>query len=232
MGFNKGKPKLPQGYLEEIQNKQTLNFKFSFTDFELGSIEKGIIKDFSNYYFNQNHFLKVNESLFASIKILSNENYKSAIINHSVEKTMHFKILDKPESIERIERILRGYNKSESTIEQWKESKYIEFGVQEERFIGIIIDYNIISILYVDPNHLTFPNNRFDINMKLSYTVPSFYTKNSTSTFINNQNGSTKSHEEDKLDYCKIAFLQNESGEMSDVELANFLREQYGGKNE
>lgn len=231
MAFNSKKPKISSDFTKEIEIKQTTNFKFSFTDFELGSIEKGIIKDFSNYYFDQNHFLKVNESLFLAIKIISNENYKSAIIDHSLERTMHFKILNRPESIERVEKILLAYNKSESAIEQWKDSQYLEFGVKEERFIGIIIDYNIISILYVDPNHLTFPNTRFDINAKLSYTVPSFYTKDSTTTFINQQNN-YKKEDNEKLELCKIAFLQNQSGEMSDAELEKYLIENYGGKNE
>lgn len=231
MAFNSKKPKISSDFTKEIEIKQTTNFKFSFTDFELGSIEKGIIKDFSNYYFDQNHFLKVNESLFSAIKIISNENYKSAIINHSLERTMHFKILNRPESIDRVEKILLAYNKSESAIEQWKDSRYLEFGVKEERFIGIIIDYNIISILYVDPNHLTFPNTRFDINAKLNYTVPSFYTKDSTTTFINQQNN-YKKEDNEKLELCKIAFLQNQSGEMSDAELEKYLIENYGGKNE
>ena len=231
MAFNSKKPKISSDFTKEIEIKQTTNFKFSFTDFELGSIEKGIIKDFSNYYFDQNHFLKVNESLFSAIKIISNENYKSAIINHSLERTMHFKILNRPESIDRVEKILLAYNKSESAIEQWKDSRYLEFGVKEERFIGIIIDYNIISILYVDPNHLTFPNTRFDISAKLNYTVPSFYTKDSTTTFINQQNN-YKKEDNEKLELCKIAFLQNQSGEMSDAELEKYLIENYGGKNE
>lgn len=232
MNFNSKKPKVSSDITKEIELKKTTNFKFSFTDFELGSIEKGIVKDFSNYYLDQNHFLKVNESLFSSMKILSNENYKSAIINHSIERTMHFKILNRPESIERVENILKGYGKSNSAIEQWKDSQYVEFGVQEERFIGIIIDYNTISILYADPNHLTFPDDRFDNNTKLSFTVPSFYTKDSTSTFINKYSNYDKDKDFDKLEFCKIAFLQNQCGEMSDVELDKYLKEYYGGKNE
>ena len=233
MGKNEKKPKISQDFYKELEEKQTTNYTFSFTDFELGSIERGIIKDFSDYYSDQYHFLKVNESLFSAIRILSKENYKSTIINHSLEKTMHFKILDRPESIERVEKILtEGYHKSKTAIEQWKDNKYVEFGVQEERFIGIILDYNIISILYVDPNHLTFPNNKFDLNLKMSYTVPSLYPKDSTSTFINKNNGYNKNIDIDKLDYCKIAFIQNQSGDINDEELEKYLIKYYGGKNE
>ena len=232
MKSNSKNPKVSTDFAKEIEKRQTTNFKFSFTDFELGSIEKGIIKDFSNYYSDQNHFLKVNESLFAAIKILSNENYKSAIIEHNLERTMHFKILNRPESIERVEQILTGYNKSKTVLEQWRDSQYVEFGVKEERFIGILIDFNIISILYVDPNHLTFPDDRFDNNMKLSFTVPSFYKKDSTSTFINQYSSFDEKNDLEKLEYCKIAFLQNQDGQISDIELDQYLKRYYGGKNE
>ena len=66
----------------------------------------------------------------------------------------------------------------------------------------------------------------------MSYTVPSLYPKDSTSTFINKNNGYNKNIDIDKLDYCKIAFIQNQSGDINDEELEKYLIKYYGGKNE
>lgn len=219
----------------EIEKKKNTKFTFSFNDFELNSLESGKIRDFNNNYEGIKHFLRVNGCLFDALKLLSNETYKTTIIEHKLERIMHFKLLDRPESVQKINNILiNGYDKSENTIKQWEDSKYVEFGyTDEERFIGIIIDYNIISILYVDPNHLTFPNKNFDIDRKLNYTTPGLFSKKSTSTIDLNKDMENSAEIIKDKDYKKeeyeMAILENINGKMTDTEMAEFCREVYKG---
>ena len=233
------KPKQLNELDAEIEKKKNTQYTFSFNDFELDSLETGKIRGFNNNYEGIKHFLRVNGCLFEALKILSKETFKTTIIERKLERIMHFKLLEREESIKKINNILiNGYNKSENTIKQWEDSKYVEFGyTDEERFIGIIIDYNIISILYVDPNHLTFPDTRFDLDRKLNFTTPGLFSKKSTSTIDFNKTMETTAEAIKNRDYKKegyeMAIEENINGKMTDSEMAEFCREIYRGeKNE
>ena len=195
-------------------------------------IENAKIEDFKN----QEHFLKVNQYMFEAMGILSKENYKSAFIERKLERTMHCKLLEKEESVDRIQNILiDGYNMSENVIKQWSDSKYIEFGItNEERFIGILLDYNIISILYIDPYHLTFPNHNFDIPLKMSYTTPSFLTRNSTTatSIKNGINDNYYNNTFNIIEMTKMFIEDYNNGKVSDEYMYMFLKEIYGGKKD
>lgn len=237
MSKKNNKPQIAQEINSKIQEQQKKNFTFSFNYFEFDSLQSGVIKEFNNNFINQEHFLKVNRCLFEAMKYLSNESYKSAIIDRKLKKTMHCKLLDKEDSVDRIQSILiDGYNKSENIIKQWDDSKYIEFGItDEERFIGILLDYNIISILYMDPNHLTFPNHRFDIPLKMSYTTPSFLTRKSTTAIglqIGINNASYDEDYETTIELSKMLIEDYIEGKVSDDYMYNFLIEIYGGKKD
>ena len=231
------KAQIAQEISSKIQEQQTKNFTFSFNYFEFDSLKSGEIKEFNNNFRDQGHFLKVNRCLYEAMKYLSNESYKSAIIDRKLENTMHCKVLDREESIDRIQSILiEGYDKSENLINQWEESKYIEFGItDEERFIAILIDYNIISILYMDPNHLTFPNYKFDIPLKMSYTTPSFLTRSST-TKVGLQIGlnNISDYEEyyNTIEMTKDLIKEYNEGKVQDDDIYEFLKEIYGGKRD
>lgn len=160
----------------ENLNKNT-SFTFSFKYFETKS---KLSKDklFNSNYSSIPHFLKTNSDLIQAMKIVSMETYKSTIIDRKLENVMHFKVLEREASRERITEILVDvYGKSKSAVEELKEgSQFVEFGMTDGcRYIGVIIDYHIIEILYLDPNHLTFANSSFNIPNKMSYTVPSIY---------------------------------------------------------
>mgnify|MGYP003298747521 CR=1 FL=1 len=106
---------------------------------------------------------------------------------------IHFKILEREESKNRITEILvEVYGKSPKAVEELKEgSQFVEFGMTDGcRYIGVIIDYHIIEILYLDPNHLTFVNYKFNIPSKMSYTVPSMYNLKSDKYLNSNTSNS------------------------------------------
>lgn len=160
----------------EEQNKNTF-YTFGFRYFETDS-KSSPEKVFNSNYSSLIHFLKTNSDLISAMKIISSETYKSTIIDNKLKDVMHFKILDRENSKDRITEILvEVYGKSPTAVEELKEgSQFVEFGMSDGcRYIGVIIDYHIIEILYLDPNHLTFVNYKFNIQNKMSYTVPSIY---------------------------------------------------------
>lgn len=162
----------------EKENK-TKNYLFRFDNFEIQSgIDKKIT--FNNQYMSLLHFLKVNADLVESLKILSQHCYNNTLINGELKKSMHFKILDRDDTIQRIIKIMNTiYNKN--IVDQYSEgSLFIEFGrIDDCRYIGVLIDYHIINLLYIDAHHLTCKDEKFDINRKMSYTYPSLLTVNS-----------------------------------------------------
>ena len=160
----------------EEENKNTF-YTFGFKYFEKNSTTS-LEKTFNNNYSSLIHFLKTNSDFITAMKNLSNESYKTTIIDSKLNKTMHFKILEREESRERITEILVDvYGNSKKAVEELKEgSQFVEFGLTGGcRYIGVIIDYHIIEMLYLDPNHLTFVDYKFDVSSKMSYTVPPIY---------------------------------------------------------
>lgn len=166
-----------QDLLKLIEEKKDTKYTFGFRYFETTSkVSKKIV--FNNYYSSHSHFLKSNSDLLESMRIISDETYKSTIIDKKLKRVMHFKQLDNDSARERITNILIDvYDKKEALIKELKEgSEFVEFGMTDGcRYIGVIIDYHVIELLYIDPNHLTFGDSRFNIPKKMSYTVQPFY---------------------------------------------------------
>ena len=176
----------------EEQNKNTF-YTFGFRYFETDS-KLSSEKVFNSNYSSIIHFLKTNSDLISAMKLISSETYKTTIIDNKLKDVMHFKILEREESKNRITEILvEVYGKSPKAVEELKEgSQFVEFGMTDGcRYIGVIIDYHIIEILYLDPNHLTFVNYKFNIPNKMSYTVPSMYNLKSDK-YLNSNTSSFK----------------------------------------
>ena len=176
----------------EEQNKNnyyTFGFRYFETDSKLSRE-----KIFNSNYSSVIHFLKTNSDLISAMKLISSETYKTTIIDNKLKDVMHFKILEREDSKNRITEILVDvYGKSSSSVEELKEgSQFVEFGMTDGcRYIGVIIDYHIIEILYLDPNHLTFVNYKFNIPNKMSYTIPSMYNLKSDK-YLNSNTSSFK----------------------------------------
>lgn len=233
MAANNKSVKTSQNIIDlEQQNKNT-NFTFSFRYFEPDS-RYSADKEFNSNYSSIPHFLKTNSDLIQAMKTVSSETYKTTIIDKKLENVMHFKILERESSRERITEILVDvYGKSQNAIEELKEgSNFLEFGMTDGcRYIGILIDYHIIELLYLDPNHLTFADYKFDIPSKMSYTTPSIYDLKSekyinskTSSFdfevdvnneINSQYQVLKTYELEKK-YEKLDMLKMIASELYD----------------
>ena len=176
----------------EEQNKNTF-YTFGFRYFETDS-KLSSEKVFNSNYSSIIHFLKTNSDLISAMKLISSETYKTTIIDNKLKDVMHFKILEREESKNRITEILvEVYGKSPKAVEELNEGRqFVEFGMTDGcRYIGIIIDYHIIEILYLDPNHLTFVNYKFNIPNKMSYTVPSMYNLKSDK-YLNSNTSSFK----------------------------------------
>ena len=174
----------------EEKNKNTL-YTFGFKYFEKDS-KVSLEKKFNNNYSSITHFLKTNSDFINAVKEISNETYKSTIIENKLNKRMHFKILEREESRNRITEILvEVYEKNVKVVEELKEgSQFVEFGMTKGcRYIGVIIDYHIIELLYFDPNHLTFADYEFNVSSKMSYTVPSIYDLKSEKHFDSDATG-------------------------------------------
>lgn len=176
----------------EEQNKNTF-YTFGFRYFETDS-KLSSEKVFNSNYSSIIHFLKTNSDLISAMKLISSETYKTTIIDNKLKDVMHFKILEREESKNRITEILvEVYGKTSKAVEELKEgSQFVEFGMTDGcRYIGVIIDYHIIELLYLDPNHLTFINYKFNIPSKMSYTVPSMYNLKSDK-YLNSNTSSFK----------------------------------------
>lgn len=161
---------------KEKEYKQT-NYSFRFDNFKTQSeVNKSLI--FNSNYRSQEHFDKINSELFYLLQILSRKNYNNTIVQNDLKKIMHFKLLTKEDSIKRITEIIEKVygGKTDYPKELEEGSSFLEFGIaSDSRFIAVLLDYHIISLLYPDPNHLTFPNYKFNIREKMSYSFSSPY---------------------------------------------------------
>lgn len=197
---------------EELLKSKEKNYTFSFQRFKkISNISDKIV--FNNNFRSVVHFIKTNSDLFAAMELLSRENYNSTIVQKKLEKVMHFKELTEDDSIKRIREILTNvFSENEELVKQLENGRYIEFGMTDEcRFVAILIDYSIINMLYLDPNHLTFPNYNFDVPIKMSYTTPCIY--NSKSDKILNYKTSSLPYDFNENDFLKINSLSEKERE-------------------
>jgi len=149
-------------------------FSISFSYFQPNSIKFG---NFTNYY---------NTNLECVFKILSMECYNTTFIDSSFKKKVHIKELKRENTIQYICQILeKGYGLN---IEQLRESNFIECGISiGARFIGILRDYNVIEVLFFDPNHLICENTNFSTKTKLTYDKPCLLEKHVNTKEFNNE---------------------------------------------
>src|SRR5699024_7818888 len=104
----------------EEQNKNTF-YTFGFRYFETDS-KLSSEKVFNSNYSSIIHFLKTNSDLISAMKLISSETYKTTIIDNKLKDVMHFKILEREESKNRITEILvEVYGKTSKAVEELKE---------------------------------------------------------------------------------------------------------------
>lgn len=161
---------------KEKEYKET-NYSFRFDNFKTTS-EVNTSLTFNSNYKSREDFDNINSELFYMMKILSEKNYNNTIVSNDLKKIMHFKLLTNEDAIQRINEIIEKVygGRTDYSKELEEGSSFLEFGISgDSRFIAVLLDYHIISLLYPDPNHLTFPDTNFDINRKMSYTFPPLY---------------------------------------------------------
>lgn len=205
---------------EEIEKlNKTEKMSISLSNFQPNSI---ILDDFSNHYKSNLEFIYYNSELFKLFKDLSNKNFNETFIDNDNRRVMRTKILDKENTVKRICKILEeGYKVN---IEQLNDSKFIECGTSiGSRFIGIIRDYHIIEVLFLDPNHLVCRDDRFSIKQKLGYRVPSLLDKHFDTNTLNQEfrlisDKHLDSRKDDLLFYYKAMIQDFREGKISSVE--------------
>lgn len=214
--------------IEEIEDiLKNTKFSISFSYFEFSSI---CSNGFNNFYRSDSHFLKTNSDLFCALKDLSNETYNSAIITGKLKTNRHFKKIEREASINRINDILVNcYHKSENAIDQWKESVYVECGLSiGSRVIGILINYSRIELLFIDPNHLVFPSDKFPTKIKMQYEFNALYNLTSDiqlSEFVKKEAvvvNCDKEEERERLKLYEEAIKEFKNGNFGASEFASY----------
>ena len=213
--------------VKEKEYKQT-NYSFRFDNFKTTSeVNKSLT--FNSNYSSQEHFEKINSDLFYMMQILSRKNYNNTIVQNDLKKNMHFKLLTEEKSIKRvteiIEKVYGGRTDYPKELEEG--SAFLEFGIADDsRFIAVLLDYHIISLLYPDPNHLTFPDYRFNIKEKMSYSFPAPYGLNSngnnktTTNVVYNLFDDTENRYLDQKDRKELNVLRTLMRQLSDKEIS------------
>lgn len=218
------------------KNKET-NYTFGFQYFHLESTKDTTV-EFNNNYSSEVHFIKIISDLMDSLKTLSTKNYNNTIVTKELEHVMHFKEFSNDNANTRIKELLiKVFNNNAQVVKELNEgSTFIEFGkIDDSRYVGALIDYHIIELLYIDPHHLTFPDTRFNISQKMSYSFPSPLEQHRSSstklfgnssqlydeintTYMNQQN-------KNKLELYEMITNELKTGKMSNETAINFLKE-------
>lgn len=164
--FNVKEPSLSNGQeFKIVKNNGILDTSapllFTFSNFK--SYPINIDGVFNNYFSNEDEYIRKITILFGeALPLLSNENYN--IFNDlSKTKQMHIHQLHGKEDI--LKQIFKKYNYSTEAINNFMEGSEIyqlevPFENGSTRIIFQRID-NLISFLFLDPNHHIYMNKKF-----------------------------------------------------------------------
>ena len=168
-------------------NTRKKNIVFSLSYFQPESI---VYKGFNNMYENKLEGVNAVSDFIESFKDLSRKTVDELCAN-DMKKQYHFNIFDEKteehkKSIDIIEEILiKGYKMPKTKVEEF-ERLYIEFQFRNgKRAIGTIIEGNIFSILFLDPNHLICADSSRDVNRKRGFMQKVAFQKWSKEDFYN-----------------------------------------------
>lgn len=146
---------------------------FSFSDFLKESIVCG---DFNNKYANKIDSINAVKDFFNSLKDISTLTI-SQLSSSSYKGKFHYNELNREDVIKRINKILiKGYNLPEQFVKNDLESTYFEFEFKDgKRAICTKTEENVISILFLDPNHLVCIDSSRLVKEKQKYAIPSTF---------------------------------------------------------
>lgn len=147
---------------------------FDFTYFQTNSIS---INGFNNNYKNKMESINAVGDIFETFKNI-NIYDKNQFFSPAIKKQFHYNQFENDDSIDLIERVLiEGYGMPKGKVEEF-ERLYFEFACDDgKRVIGTKIHDNILSILFLDPNHLIYKPACRNIKEKMMYSIPGVFAK-------------------------------------------------------
>ena len=220
---------------EESQNKK---ITLGFSCFKAESV-KNDKYTFNNHYSSLSAFLKNNGELFEVFSRITKYSAKDILKDVKIKEDYKFKLLDRPETLEKIMIVLKKcYSVPEKTLEQWRENKYIECGVNSEsRFIGMLMEENKIEVFFLDPNHLICPDERYPIKYKMKYDYPQVTRRVNSKKEIDDEfkkvcDAYYNEKKEELLDYFIFMVEDIRTGRCTDInqiiELYDSYKDEYG----
>lgn len=154
------------------QREKHNDIVFSFSYFNGQSIEW---KDFNNYYASEADAKKSITDFFKTIKEISKMD-TTTFFSTNIKTQLHYNEFDNNDIIDRIENILMyAYGMPKKKVEEF-ERLYFEFSFSNgKRAIGTKIDKNILSILFIDCNHLVCQVSSRMLKLKSGFKYPSLF---------------------------------------------------------
>ena len=195
------------------------NIVFSFLYFQKESIK---YKDFNNMYENKLESINAVSDLFDTVKDLSGKTFDDLCAN-DMKKQYHFNVFDEKteehkKAINKIEEILvKGYGIPKAKVEEF-ERLYIEFQFNDgKRVIGTIIEGYIISILFLDPNHLICESSSREVNKKRKFFQKGAFQKWSKEDFYNYDAKDLLVEMQDKYENEKYVSIDEMDKDLKDI---------------
>lgn len=167
---NNGKEKTLVKTPEQTEKHNDIVFSFSY--FNGQSIRW---KNFNNFYASEADAKKAVDDFFKIIREISKMD-TTKFFSANVKKQLHYNEFDDNDIIDRIESILMyGYYMPKKKVEEF-ERLYFEFSFNNgKRVIGTKIDKNILSILFIDCNHLVCPDSSRMLKIKEGFNYPGLF---------------------------------------------------------
>lgn len=150
------------------------NIKFVFADMKTDSIQEDY---YNNCYRNISVAQAADYDLIYTLIELSKLNITQ--LNSPANKDFyHFNHIEDDKTINKINIILKkGFGCNDTYINEF-ENDYYEISITNgQRFIFAIIDRNIFSIIFLDPNHFVYDGASRDLERKKEYKTPSLLSR-------------------------------------------------------
>lgn len=157
---------------KELTNNRERAIVFSFSNFQKESIK---CRDFNNYYRSKLDAINAARDFMESIKNLSTYT-PSQLFEPALKEQYHYNEFKDELHIQRIENVLiNGYNMKSEKVKQF-EKLYFEFQFSDgKRVIGIKIEENKFSLLFLDSSHFICKESSRNIKQKEKYSIPGVF---------------------------------------------------------
>lgn len=148
---------------------------FSFEEFNPDSVIDERI-NYNSFYQNVESSRNAVNDFFKIVKELSRYTIGTLMGAKSIKEACHICLIDRPEHIERIEKILKdSYGYPQGKIEEFGK-EYFEFQISDgKRVIWHKVD-NVIYPLFIDCNHMVCIDSSRSVKAKMRYNIKSSFS--------------------------------------------------------